>query len=206
MKNTKKGLLLVLCVLIGAALISCGSSGATTEGSRFGEGVLVTGDWNTYDDSESDGGSSFANFELVEEEINGVTYEVIHVTGGVTSQFQYGFAGWGIDADEESMELYRTARAFSFWILGDGRRYTIKLKTSNVTDYCYFEYTFNTEEGVAQYVEVPANFFQQPAWGMTVRRAFDLITGIEWQTHESWRVRDQETPFEIKMWNFRVHN
>ncbi|MCL2185670.1 MAG: CIA30 family protein [Treponema sp.] len=200
MKKTNKLMSAILCLVLIAVVLSC----ATTGGKKLPP-VLATGEWMTYNDRDSDGGSSISNLEVKEDEIDGKLVTVYHITGNVTTQFEYGFAGWGIDADNATMELYKNAEALSFYILGDGKRYSIKFKISSVEDYCYHEYTFTTTEGVAEYFEVPMAFFMQPSWGSPVKFDPSLVTGIEWQTHESWRTDPRNNPFEVKMWNFMIH-
>ena len=207
MKNSKKVCLLALFVAFCVVILSCGSSGG---GAKVDAGpatpTLATGEWMVYDDVESDKGSSTVKLVSAKEVIDGKETIVHHVTGNVTTKFKYGFAGWGLNADEKTTNLYKTAKSFSFWILGDGQRYTIKYKTSNVKDYAYYEFSFNTEKGVPLLIEVPMKFFMQPSWGETVKRDQSLVTGVEWQTHESWRKSDTNNPFDIKTWDFTVYN
>jgi len=202
MKKRSILMLLVVFGIMSAVILSCASSGGS--GAAIPP-IPATGDWMTYNDRGSDGGSSISTLTEVEEVIDGKTVKVKRVTGNVTTQFEYGFAGWGLDADAETMEAFKTARALSFNILGDGKRYTIKYKISTVNDYAYHEYTFETTAGEAMYIEVPMGFFMQPAWGSPVRFNQTLVTGVEWQTHESWRVTPNNNPFEIKMWDFMIH-
>jgi len=197
MKKTQKLTSIILCGVLLLAVLSCLSTG----GGASIPPVLATGEWMTYDDRASDGGSSSSVLTEAEEVINGETVKVKTIRGNVTEQFVYGFAGWGIDADNATMELYKNASALSFWILGDGKRYSIKFKISTVEDYCYHEYTFQTTAGEAEYIEVPMMFFMQPAWGQNVRFDPTKVTGVEWQTHESWRPGS----FQVKMWDFKVH-
>jgi hypothetical protein len=205
MKNTRKSCLFVLFVMFCIAVLSCGSSGGA-KSDGFGTPTLATGEWMSYNDQEGDGGSSTSKIESAEETINGKTVMVHHVTGNVTTKFQYGFAGWGLNADDATLSLLKTCKAVSFWILGDGKRYTIKFKTGGISDYGYFEYSFNTEAGEAQYFEVPVNYFMQPSWATPVRMYQNLAIGIEWQTHESWRKDPNNNPFEIKTWDFTIYN
>jgi len=209
MKNSKKVCFLTLFALFCAIIFSCGSStGGKAVKADTGPGTptLATGEWMVYNDQESDHGSSTVSLKSAEETIDGKKVMVHHVTGNVTTKFKYGFAGWGLNADEATTNLYKTAKKFSFWILGDGQRYTIKFKTSNVTDYAYFEYSFNTEKGAPMFVEVPVKYFMQPSWGTPTIMKQSLVTGIEWQTHEVWRTDPNKNPFDIKMWDFTVYN
>jgi hypothetical protein len=207
MKNTKKSCFLVLFVVFCVVILSCASSGDKSDG--LGKPTLATGEWTAYTDQEGDGGSSTSKIVSAEEVIDGKTVLVHHVTGNVTTKFQYGFAGWGLDQDEATLELYKTAKAVSFWILGDGKRYTIKFKTDRIMDYGYFEYSFNTEAGEPLLVEVPIKYFMQPSWAAPVGSLGlfqKLAIGVEWQTHESWRKDPNNNPFEIKMWDFTIYN
>jgi len=205
MKISQKTLFLIICGALCAVILSCATTGGATVSDGVGTSVLATGEWVTFNDL-NDNGSSTATITEAQEVINGETVTVYNVKGNVTTKFQYGFAGWGLDQDEATLELYKTAKSFSFWILGDGKAYSIKLKTSNVSDHAYFEYRFSTEPGEPVFVEVPVAFFMQPSWGQPVRKNLTLVTGIEWQTHESWRRPGDVNPFEIKTWGFKVHN
>ncbi|MCL2210977.1 MAG: CIA30 family protein [Treponema sp.] len=167
--------------------------------------VLATGEWSAYNDT-SDNGTSTATIRKAEETINGENVTVYYISGNVTTKFQYGFAGWTLDPDEATLALYKSAKAISFWVLGDGKAYSVKFKTSNVKDFGYLEYRFSTEPGEPVFIEVPIAYFMQPSWAQPVKKSPELVTGIEWQTHESWRKAGDVNPFEIKFWNFKVHN
>jgi len=207
MKNSKKFCFLAFLAVFCIIILSCGSSGGAAKADTGpGTPTLATGEWMVYNDIESDKGSSTAKIVSAEEVIDGKKVMVHHVTGNVTTQYKYGFAGWGLNADEATMNLYKTAKSLSFWILGDGQRYTIKFKTSNITDYGYFEYAFNTEKGVPMLVEVPMKYFMQPSWATAAMMKQALVTGVEWQTHEVWRKDPKVNPFDIKIWDFTVYN
>ncbi|MCL2229735.1 MAG: CIA30 family protein [Treponema sp.] len=200
MKIAKKALFLILCGMLCAAILSCAGMGG-------GKGaILATGEWMTFSDRSSDGGSSTATLTTAEEEIGGRTVTTYTVVGNVTTQFEYGFAGWGLDADGDTMNAYKTAKKLTFRIIGDGNNYSIKFKLSTVTDYAYHQYTFDTVAGQEMLIEVPMQFFMQPSWASTpVRFNPALVTGVEWQTHESWRTDPRNNPFRIKMWDFMIH-
>jgi len=208
MKSSKNLSFLILFVVFCAVIFSCGTSGgAAKTADNEGKPTLAAGDWYVYSDVEGgNNGSSTVKFDTAKEVINGKETTVYHVTGNVTTKYQYGFAGWGLTPDDATLNLYKTAKSFSFWILGDGLRYTIKYKTSSVKDFGDYEYTFNTEKGVPLKVEVPMKYFMQPSWARFVRMNQELVTGVEWQTHESWRKSSTSNPFDIKMWDFTVYN
>lgn len=168
--------------------------------------VLATGEWFTYDDQDGNGGSSTIKLETKEEVIDGKTVTVHTFTGNLTTQYEYGFAGWGLDADEETMELLKTAEALSFYMLGDGKKYTINFKISTVKDYAYHGNTFETLPGVPTLIELPIQYFAvgQAPWGAPVKFDQSKVTGVEWQTNESWRTDPNNNPFEVKLWDFKL--
>ena len=208
MKQAKMAYL-ILCVTLCAVVFSCASSGGAKAATEPAVPTLVDGDWFAYSDADPEGGnngSSTIKFTTDKETINGEEVMVCHVTGNVTTKYQYGFVGWGIKADDKSFELYKTAKSFSFWILGDGQKYTIKFVISSVKDYGDYEYTFSTEKGVPKKIEVPMKYFMQPSWAKPVKMDQTLVTQVQWQTHESWRKTPDKNPFDIKMWDFTVYN
>jgi hypothetical protein len=209
MKNMKKLCLLALFVIFFAVVLSCASSGGAKAAGGQDTPTLVVGDWFAYSDADpgsGNNGSSTVKFTTGKETINGEEVMVCHVTGNVTTKYQYGFSGWGITADDKSFELYKTAKSLSFWILGDGQRYTIKFVISSVKDYGDYEYTFTTEKGVPKKIEVPMKYFMQPSWAKPVKMDQTLVTQVQWQTHESWRKAGNNNPFDIKIWGFTVYN
>jgi len=202
MKKAQKTLLLVLCVALcaafGAILLSCASSGgskaAATDG--FGEGVPIVGEWEAFTDV-NDGGDSTVTMEVIE--VDGMP--AWKFTGNVTTKFQYGFVGWQLVPDADTLELLKTAKAISFRFVGDGKRQTVKYRISSVKDHAHYEYHFFGDAGVPERIEVPMRFFQQPSWGSPARMNQANVEDISWQTHESWR----PGTFEITIWDVRVH-
>ena len=88
---------------------------------------------------------------------------------------------------------------------GDGKRQTVKLELSNVTDHAHYEYNFIGDPDVPERVTVkisPQRMFQQPvAWGVPVRFNQDNAVCISFQTHEDWRPGS----FDITIWDLRIH-
>ena len=208
MKKTVKLAVSVLFVALGAVVFSCASSGGggSKGSSDLGaNGFLATGQYGTFDDHEN-AGSSTAELTASEETIDGEATTVYTITGNITTQYQYGFAGWYCTPDAETFERFKKATGFSFKVLGDGKRYAIKYKTKECeSDYCYYEYGFNTEPGVWATIEVPIKFFQQPSWGQWKKLNQESVTGVEFQTHENWRKSKDSNPFEVKFRDFKVY-
>jgi hypothetical protein len=207
MKKSMKLVVFVLCAALCVTVFSCASGGGGKAAGELGTGYAVTGEYVTFDDHEEpNNGNSVATISAAEETIEGETATVYTIKGNVTTQYIYGFAGWGIDPDEETSERFKKATGFSFKVLGDGKRYAIKYKTKECeADYCYYEYGFNTEPGKAVTIEVPMKLFMQPSWGQWKRLNQESVTGVEFQTHENWRKSPTDNPFEVKFWDFKVH-
>jgi|TergutMp193P3_1026864.scaffolds.fasta_scaffold100419_2 hypothetical protein len=200
----------ILCVALCAVVLSCasGGGGGGKSASDLGANAFdVTGEYGTFDDHEApNNGTSTAEITSAEETIDGETATVYTITGNVTTKYIYGFCGWVVTPDEETFARFQKASGFSFKVLGDGKRYAIKYKTKECeSDYCYYEYGFNTEPGVAVTIEVPIKFFQQPSWGQWKRLNQESVTGVEFQTHENWRKSADSNPFEVKFWDFKVY-
>ena len=199
----KKVLLFAVVLLTTSMMIFAGGGKEKSGDGTVGPGVLAAGEWMVYSDQASDGGSSTVTYKTTEETIDGEKVTVFTISGNVTTKFEYGFAGWGLNADDATVELYKKAKAVSFWVLGDGKAYSVKFKISSVTDYAYHEYVFETEPGKAVNIVVPIGYFMQPSWtGSPKKMNTALVTGVEWQTNESWRKDPNRNPFEIKFWGF----
>jgi len=203
MKKTLNWVVFVLCVTLFAVTFSCATGGKSK--TPEGNGYLATGEWRPFFDNENDGDSTATLTEAVET-INGETVTTYTINGNVTTKYQYGFAGWAIDPDDETLERLKKATGISFYVQGDGKRYAVKYKTKECeSDYCYYEYLFNTDpSGEPTLIEVPIKLFMQPSWGAYKRLNQDSFTGLEWQTHESWRSSPSTNPFEVKIWDARI--
>ena len=203
----------VLVGALAAMVFSCasgGGKGASQGGgsAALGTGYPVVGSWGTYDDHEvPNNGTSTAELTEAEETIDGETFTVYTITGNLTTQFVYGFAGWYVDPDTETFERFKKATGFSFKVLGDGKKYSIKYKTTDCqADYCYYQYDFDTVPGQPTTIEVPMKYFMQPSWGIWKKLNQENVIGVEFQTHEKWRTSATTNPFEVKVWDFKVYN
>jgi len=170
-------------------------------GTAFSQSTPVTGEFEAITDA-SDGGSSTVKME--ETTRDGM--KAWRFTGEVTTQFQYGFAGWELKPDAASLTRMRALRntsTVSFKVLGDGKRYTVKFRMPQriITDWAHHEFHFNTRAGEVQEVTVQIRQFQQPAWSSSpVNMQIRQVDDISWQTHESWR----PGTFDITVWDIKI--
>ena len=187
----------LLLILTGALLFNFACSGS--------KGKLVEGEWETYDDV-SNGGSSRVELVEAKEKIDGKTYETITLSGRTTaidedgSEYPYGFAGWSLNPNDATLALLKTFGSVSFKALGDGKRYTIKLISSDVEDYAYHEFHFATTEGQVEEITAQVRMFMQPAWGSPERLRQENVINLEFQTHEEWRPDN----FQVKIFDLRL--
>lgn len=155
-------------------------------------------DWYNYDDT-ADRGSSVCRFKLSEENVNGKTVVMAVMTGTVTTQFKYGYAGMGAKPNPEILKLLRGAKGLKFRVIGDGSTYRFKAETSDVRDYDYFGQTFATEPGKEVEITILFETLQQEGWGQ--RLTFDpgRIGQISWQT-----VGQPHDSVTLKVYDIRI--
>ena len=125
-----------------------------------------------------------------------------HLVGQITTSFVWGFAGLMLELDGETLENFGNAMAISFMVRGDGQTYSIEVQSSDVTDYGFFFFDFGTLAGEATRVTIPMLSFAQPAWAAPVGQlGQNLVTGLQWTNHDSWR----PGPFELSIWDVRLY-
>jgi hypothetical protein len=180
---------LVLCAAFIALAFSCASGAPASQGSWE---WLVNGD-------EDNGGSS--TITMTEETQEGLPAHSFK--GNITNQYEYGFVNVKLMPDEATLEQLKQAKAISFRVLGDGEPYAVKITTSDVSDYAYFEYRFDTVEGQPMTIIVPVEYLMQPSWGKAVAPMVNtnLAQFVEYQTTRN----GAPGPYEFKLWDFRVH-
>jgi hypothetical protein len=193
MKMVKKALFLMGAVLLVFALTS-GKGGGKPKGPQ---GISGNWEWAAGTDS-GNGGSSTITMEEVT--IGGATAR--HFSGAITNAYEYGFVNIQIyPADEESAELLKTCKSFSFKVKGDGLWYAVKMPTKDITDYCYWETVFETEEGKEVEVKIDVEQLIQPTWGAGKNFNQSEVFIVEFQTTHNGK----PGPFDLTIWDFKVY-
>ena len=167
-------------------------------GFAFSQGIPYVGEWKTFNDAPDKGNSTISMTTGTRDGMTSYNFK-----GVVTTQYEYGYAGWEIDPNPATLANLKTAKAISFKCIGDGKRYTIKYNMDNITDWAHHEFHFNTKAGEVMTFEVPIRMFMQPAWGKTVKMDQSKVFNISWQTHEVWRGKDP-APYDITIWDVRI--
>jgi len=185
----KKALMvsLVLCAAFMALVFSCASSGGGGGG---------TWEWRTATDSGNGGTSTITMSEETQEGLPAYAFK-----GNITKVYEYGFVNVQLVPDDATMELLKKATAISFRTIGNGEKFAVKIVTSDVKDYAYFENQYETVDGQPITVIIPIDYLFQPSWGTSIgaKIKLDLAQFIEYQ------YQGPAGPYEFKLWDFRVH-
>jgi hypothetical protein len=147
------------------------------------------GEWNVYSDAKNSGGSSTVNpdpFVPQKDPGKGAkgTDTFAKVWGTVTTQYQYGFSGFGYNftPDESTIDISGYT-GVKFWMKGDGRQYNFMIKSPLAKDFAYYEWAVTAGPDWKEYV-VPFKKFYQESWSAPVALSDYLKAseGIQLQT------------------------
>ena len=185
---------MILC----AALMTLVGSFAWAKVTVFDSKTLK---WTwTVNGDEDNGGSSTITMkeEAVAKGVTGYSF-----SGAITNKYEYGFVNVKVTPDEATLDKLKTCTGLAFKVLGDGDDYAVKIITSDVKDYAYYEYRFSTVKGQPITVVVPIEFLMQPSWGKAVGASVNtqLAQLIEFQTTRN----GSPGPFEFKLWDVKLY-
>jgi len=176
----------VFCALaVAGSMLGCGKEPA------------LNWSWAVNGDEDNGGTSTITMTEGKENGKPAYTFK-----GNITNEYQYGFVNVKVIPDEDTLKLLKTAKGFSFKVLGDGDRYAVKITTSDITDFCYYEYLFETVEGEVVEIVVPIDYLLQPSWGQYKKFNQDKAMFIEYQTTRN----GSPGPFEFKLWDIKLYD
>jgi hypothetical protein len=186
--------------LIGAVLVSCASTGGSGGGKGESAGVAGAWAWGGFTDAANGGTSKIRLIENIEL-IDGEPLMTYSIDGEITSQYQYGYAGWYAIPDDPTLELLKTAKAFTFKAEGDGSTYDVMFCTADVSDAAYYRAAFNTRKDQAVTVTVRVGQLAQPAdWGIKKPFNQDMATQIQFQTTKNGK----PGTFKVKIYDLRI--
>jgi len=154
----------------------------------------------TVNGDEDNGGSSTITMkeETIQKGVNGYSF-----SGAITNKYEYGFVNVKVTPDDATMDILKKCTGFSFKIMGDGDDYAVKITTSDVKDYAYYEYRFPTVKGQPITVVVPIEFLMQPSWGKSIGAKVntELAQFIEFQTTRN----GSPGTFAFKLWDLKLY-
>jgi hypothetical protein len=196
---------MVLAILVGALcvmVLSCGSSGGGAASGGAGEVFVGNWTWSPEEDAED---TSTCFMVIAEEVIGGQTVTTYAFSGTVTEDKQYGLGQWSITpADEETLEKLRTAKAISFKIIGDGKRYQVEIPITTVRDWGFHVRNISTEPaGEVTEQNLQIRSFSQPGWAQLVRFNQSLVTRINIKTRNN--VEGGLGDYAVKIWDLKLH-
>jgi hypothetical protein len=195
----KKTLFLILTCMVSVALVlSCATTGG---GGGVTGGFAGAFGWGAFNDAASGGSSTITLIEDIEQ-IGGEAYMTYNISGAITNQYEYGYAGWYCRPDDATLEKLLTAKSFTFQVLGDGQAYDFMVCTSDIEDSAFYRQTFNTKKDQVITVTVRTSSLAQPEyWGAKKRFNQNLVEQIQFQT----TLNGTPGTFKLKIWDIRIH-
>jgi hypothetical protein len=190
--------LIVFGLLIGFLFFGCSSRKSIPQSSSDGLSQIENANqwkWDAWNDRYVGGTSSARIIQSMDSGIN-----KINVSGNVNfiSNQAHGYSGWSAMPDEINLTALRNGKSFSFKCKGDGKQYLVLVATSDVTDYCYYRYTFTASDSENTILVLYENL-EQPSWGNQVTFNKNNITHIDFQI----RAEMNHGPFNITIWNIK---
>lgn len=157
-------------------------------------GIMVSGfaaevpEWFSVVDA-ADGGTSTAEVVVADEKIDGKDYKgVTTVSGKVTTDFQYGYAGMQMIGDNPTgveaafLDALKKGSGIKLVVSGDGKTYDFRVNTNDRPDYCYHMFSVKTTKGKVTTYEIPYKKLKQYTWGAKKSFKKENISGLSFQT------------------------
>jgi hypothetical protein len=194
MKNVFKLLgIIAFVAVIGFSMAACGGD---DDGGDDGGDLS----WYVFNDSIDGGTSTITKTQGSGNDSNKWTFsgDVRKIPGET-----WGYAGWGTAPNSARLTAFRNADSFSFKCKGDGKKYWVKVLTSDITDHddYYKVFTVPTAEST-----ITVNYSDLAQQGHGVQKPFNKnhITNIEF-TAEASDNRTGEGPFTVTMWDLQAN-
>ena len=129
------------------------------------------------------GGSSTSKIQIMDEGAEN-SKKYLKITGKVTTQVAYGFAGIYIILDPDSFDPstgnpvdITRFQGIKFWVKGSKNQYRINFITSSVKDYDYFMSVFSTSEDWKS-IKIPFKELRQFGFGVPAKWTGKDVQGI----------------------------
>jgi hypothetical protein len=198
---------MTVCAALCVIALSCASGGGSGGGGGAAAAAAPAGSpgvftWGSFTDSSNGGSSRISLIEDVEDFGNGEILPTYSISGEITSQYQYGYAGWFAFPDEETRIKMAASESFSFQVLGDGQTYSVMFCTTDIEDHAHYGTTFATKKDQVTTVTVKLDSLKQPGdWG--VKKPFNKANATQYQ----FQTTNNGTPgtFKLKVWDIRIN-
>jgi len=182
--------ILSIIALLGLSFLACDPDKPNTGG-----GGDATWTFDVYDDS-GEGGTS-----VIELLGNGTKTDPYIVTGNLEliDGKEYGFAGVVITPDSTALSHLKEADSIQFKVKGDGKNYRLEVRTSDVTDYNYYQEVFSTTDDEEEVITIYYEDLTQGVWGDSVEFNVNNITGVAIVANTD---TCDEGEFAFEIWDF----
>lgn len=164
----KKSLLVVLAVVLSTGVL-------------FAQSFSNSDKWSLFDD-KGDGGSSTIAKKSEMVTIEGAEVLAVTLSGTVTTKCPYGYAGATADGEPATIAALKEATGITFYTMGDGKKYRVRVETSDVKDYNYYGFVFTAPKGAPVKVTVPFSKLTQEEWGAKKKFIAANASKVSFQT------------------------
>jgi hypothetical protein len=155
----------------------------------------INGEWSGENDS-GDGGTS--TITMTQVTMDGMP--AYRFVGKVTQTgYEWSYLNAQLVPDADSKKAMSSARAVSFKVRGNGEKYWFCIGTTDVKDWGYHRYSFQTTAGETTTVRVPINLMRQPDWALAKRLQLVNTDYIQWNNFTSGAPSD----FELTIWDVK---
>jgi hypothetical protein len=187
-------------LVFGMMFIACEDD--SPPGETPDPGITIEGwYWEIYSDKGEGGSSTITMTQGADADINKLTFS--GSVGFIGDGKNYGYAGWAANPNDENMASLKNANSFSFKCIGDGKIYTVDVRTSDITDNAYYVCTFTVPE-TEETIEISYDDLAQPSsWGQTKPFNKNLIESIQFQAKPDSDITG-EGSFNMTIWDLQV--
>jgi len=161
-------------ILMLAGLVLCAAM-------AFAQGTPLTGEWEGIDDRSENGLSELTMTQVTVDGMVGYRFHGTVKSGGAV---QWPYIAAQFTPGGASMTGARSSRAILFKVRGNGEKYWFSIATSDVKDWAFHRYSFQTSGDITQ-IRVPINLMRQPDWGLSKRLQLANTEYFQWANFDS---------------------
>lgn len=129
--------------------------------------------WMAQGDADN-GGTSTA---VLTEKADG-----IEVSGKVTTDYQYGYATAFVIEGDAFVDALKAGKGVKLTVTGDGKKYDLRVETSDRPDYAFHRFTFEAPKGKNATYTITYDKLKQYEWGSAKKFDQSKIQGVSIQT------------------------
>jgi len=161
----------------------------------FAQGT-VNGEWELSDDT-NEGGVSTSTMTQVT--VDGQTAHRVVGNVKLGGAVQWPYIVLQLIPDAAGKSAMSRTRAITFKARGNGLKYWFSVATSDVKDWGFHRYSFETKAGETVEVRVPTNLIRQPDWALNRRLQLANTEYFQWSAFDT----AGESAFDLTVWDVR---